>query len=107
MPGFPFGFNARIGRLNYFLSSVGLAISVAMVIAPSRFQRQRRGLVTDIRRTSHTRGSIAPPGPRFGTNRTHHQWGFWSPQRFEAFQSACLVCLLSLPFCGFFTGPNP
>jgi uncharacterized membrane protein YhaH (DUF805 family) len=32
MLGFLFGFNARIGRLTYFLSSIGLAIFMAMVV---------------------------------------------------------------------------
>ena len=32
MLGFLFGFNARIGRLHYFLSSVGLAIFMTLVI---------------------------------------------------------------------------
>ncbi len=33
MLGFLFGFNARLGRLHYFLSTIGLAVAMTVVIA--------------------------------------------------------------------------
>ncbi len=33
MLGFLFGFNARLGRLHYFLSAIGLAVAMTVVIA--------------------------------------------------------------------------
>jgi len=47
MLGFLFGFNARIGRLHYFLSSVALAVAVTIVIfadAASAFRGAPKGM---------------------------------------------------------------
>lgn len=47
MLGFLFGFNARLGRLHYFLATIGVAIVIASLcfaIAPIVYQNMPRGL---------------------------------------------------------------